>query len=96
MKSPYDLIRRPLITEKANLDKESLNAYHFEVPVTVDSQEIREAIEKVFEVKVLKVRTMIVRGKKRRIGRFQGQRPNWKKAIVTLKQGHSIDIFEGM
>ncbi|NOZ01684.1 MAG: 50S ribosomal protein L23 [Deltaproteobacteria bacterium] len=96
MKSPYDVIRRPLITEKANLDKDRLNAYHFEVPITVDSQEIREAVEKVFEVKVKKVRTMIMRGKKRRIGRFQGKRPNWKKAIVTLKEGQSIDIFEGV
>lgn len=96
MKSPFDVIRRPLITEKANLDKERWNAYHFEVPITVDSQEIREAVEKVFDVKVEKVRTMIVRGKKRRLGRFQGKRPNWKKAIVTLKQGQSIDIFEGL
>ena len=95
MKSPYDVIRRPLITEKANLDKERNQAYHFENPVTVDRQEVKEAVEKVFGVKVETVRTMIVRGKRKRMGRFAGQRPDWKKAIVTLKSGHKIDIFEG-
>jgi len=96
MKSLYDVIRRPLITEKANLDKEKLNAYHFEVDFEAGSQEIKESVEKVFKVKVKKVRTMIVHGKKRRLGRSQGQRPNWKKAIVTLSKGQRIDIFEGM
>ena len=95
MKSPYDVIRRPLITEKANLDKERNQAYHFEIPVTVDRQEVKEAVEKVFGVKVETVRTMIVRCKRKRMGRFAGQRPDWKKAIVTLKSGHKIDIFEG-
>lgn len=96
MKSPYDVIRRPLITEKANLAKERLNTYHFEVPLTVDRQEIREAIERVFQVKVADVRTMIVRGKVKRRGRNVGKRPNWKKAIVRLQEGHKIDIFEGL
>jgi large subunit ribosomal protein L23 len=96
MKSPFDVIRRPLITEKANLDKERRNAYHFEVPLTVDSQEIKEAVETVFKVTVLDVRTLVVRGKEKRLGRYIGKRPNWKKAIVTLKAGEKIDIFEGM
>jgi large subunit ribosomal protein L23 len=96
MKSPFDVIRRPLITEKANLDKERRNAYHFEVPVAVDSQEIRQAVEKVFGVTVMSVRTQIVRGKFKRLGRQVGKRPNWKKAIVTLKAGDKIDIFEGV
>jgi len=96
MKSPYDVIRRPLITEKANLDKERRNAYHFEVPVTVDRQEVKEAIERVFDVKVEDVRTIIVRGKMKRMGRFFGKRPDWKKAIVTLREGDTIDLFEGM
>ena len=96
MKSPYDVIRRPLITEKANLDKERRNAYHFEVPVTVDRQEVKEAIERVFDVKVEDVRTIICRGKMKRMGRFFGKRPDWKKAIVTLREGDKIDLFEGM
>lgn len=96
MKSPYDVIRRPLITEKANLDKERRNSYHFEVPLTVNSQEVKEAVERVFAVKVECVRTMIVRGKMKRLGRSRGKRPNWKKAIVTLKDGNKIDVFEGM
>ncbi|HOI10458.1 MAG TPA: 50S ribosomal protein L23 [Myxococcota bacterium] len=96
MKSPYDVIRRPLITEKANLDKERRNAYHFEVPVTVDRQEVKEAVERVFAVKVEDVRTITVRGKMKRMGRFFGRRPGWKKAIVTLREGDKIDLFEGM
>ena len=96
MKSPYDVIRRPLITEKANLDKEKNNSYHFEVPLTVNSQEVKEAVEHVFAVKVECVRTMIVRGKMKRLGRAMGKRPNWKKAVVTLKEGNKIDIFEGV
>ena len=96
MKSPYDVIRRPLITEKANLDKERNNAYHFEVPIKVDAQEVREAVEAAFKVKVEEVRTQIVRGKFKRLGKQIGKRPNWKKAIVTLRKGDKIDIFEGM
>lgn len=94
MKSPYDVIRRPLITEKANIDKERRNTYHFEVPLTVDRQEIRQAVEAVFHVHVEDVRTLVVQGKKRRLGRFLGRRPSWKKAIVTLREGDAIDIFE--
>lgn len=94
MKSAYDVIRRPLITEKANIDKERRNTYHFEVPLTVDRQEIRQAVEAVFHVHVEDVRTMVVQGKERRLGRFLGRRPSWKKAIVTLREGDAIDIFE--
>jgi large subunit ribosomal protein L23 len=96
MKSLFDVIRRPLITEKANLDKEVHNTYHFEVPVTVDRQEIKEAVEKVFQVHVEDVRTMVVRGKEKRMGRFLGRKPSWKKAIVTLREGDKIDLFEGI
>jgi len=96
MKSPFDVIRRPLITEKANIAKEKENTYCFEVPLTADRQEIREAIERVFNVKVESVRTQIVRGKFKRLGRHIGKRPNWKKAMVTLRAGDKIEIFEGM
>ena len=96
MKSPFDVIRRPLITEKANLDKEMRNTYHFEVASAVDRQEIREAVEAVFNVHVKDVRTQIVRGKEKRMGRFVGRKPSWKKAIVTLREGDTIDLFEGI
>ena len=94
MKSPYDMIRRPLITEKANIDKERRNTFHIEVPVTTNRQEIKEAVQVVFKVHVEGVRTQIVRGKEKRMGRFVGKRATWKKAIVTLKTGETIDIFE--
>lgn len=96
MKNPHDVIRRPLITEKANFDKERYNTYHFEVPLHVGRQEIREAVERVFSVKVEGVRTSVVRGRQKRVGKNVGRTPNWKKAVVTLKDGDSIDIFEGM
>jgi large subunit ribosomal protein L23 len=96
MKSAYDVLRSPIVTEKANLDKERRNCYHFVVPMKASRQEIKEAVEKVFNVKVEDVRVMIVRGKVKRIGRSRGKRPNWKKAIVQLKEGFSIDIFEGL
>jgi len=96
MKSPFDVIRRPIITEKANIDKDRRNSYHFEVPLKVGRQEIREAVEAVFQVKVEAVRTAIVRGKAKRVGKHVGRRPDWKKAIVTLREGDSIDLFEGV
>lgn len=96
MKSPFDVIRRPIITEKANIDKDRRNSYHFEVPLKVNRQEIREAVEAVFQVKVEAVRTAIVRGKAKRVGKHVGRRPDWKKAIVTLREGDSIDLFEGV
>lgn len=96
MKSPFDVIRRPIITEKANIDKDRRNSYHFEVPLKVGRQEIKEAVESVFQVKVEAVRTAIVRGKQKRVGRHVGRRPDWKKAIVTLREGDHIDLFEGV
>lgn len=96
MRSFYDVIRRPLITEKANIYKEARNTYLFEVPINVNKQEIRQAVEAVFNVKVESVRTCIVRGKIKRIGRFFGKRPNWKKAYVKLQKGYTIDIFQGV
>lgn len=96
MKSPFDVIRRPIITEKANIDKERRNTYHFEVPLKVGRQEVKEAVEAVFKVKVETVRTSIVRGKSKRVGRNVGRRPDWKKAIVTLNEGEVIDLFEGV
>lgn len=95
MKSPYDIIIRPIITEKVTRFKEKYNQVVFEVKPQANKKEIKECVEKIFNVKVEKVRTMIVRGKKRRVGVFEGRRPSWKKAIVTLRKGDKIEIFEG-
>jgi len=88
----YDLITYPLITEKSTIQAEELNKYSFRVKPQASRHDIKLAIEKAFSVKVVKVNTMMVRGKWRRI-RFQpGYAPNWKKAIVTLKAGEKIDL----
>lgn len=89
----YKLVARPVITEKGSMDQADRNAYHFRVPVDANKVEIRQAIEKVFEVKVTSVNTIKVRGKSRRRGWVAGQRPDWKKAMVTLGEGHTIDVL---
>lgn len=94
MKSFYDIIKRPLITEKAVMAKEILGRYSFEVALTASKPVVRKAVEDFFKVKVQDIHTMVIHGKKRRIGRYSGKRPNWKKAIVTLEKGQKIDIFE--
>lgn len=91
----YNIIKRPLITEKANDLKEAQNKYAFEVAMSANKIEIRKAVVALFKVDPVSVRTAIVRGKSKRIGRNIGRRPNWKKAIVTLPQGQEIDFFEG-
>lgn len=90
----YEIIKRPLITEKAVIAKENLGRYSFEVALEAGKYSIRQAVERMFKVKVEEVRTLIVRGKARRVGRYTGQRPNWKKAIVTLKKGQKIALFD--
>lgn len=92
----YKVLRRPHITEKANDLKDANNEYVFEVSTDANKIQVRQAIESLFNVKVAEVRTSIVRGKNKRVGRFIGRRSNWKKAFVTLKEGHAIDFFEGM
>jgi len=91
----YDIIVRPLITEKSSLLKESGNQYVFEVQRDANKIEIRKAVEKLFKVKVLSVHVTTMEGKKKRLGRFTGKKPDWKKAIVTLKPEDKITIFEG-
>ena len=93
IESLYRLIRRPVITEKASDDTATRNAYHFRVPVDAGKVEIRQAVERIFEVKVTAVNTLRVRGKARRRGWVSGQRPDWKKAMVTLAEGQTIDVF---
>ncbi|KPJ77962.1 MAG: 50S ribosomal protein L23 [Deltaproteobacteria bacterium SG8_13] len=91
----YDIIKRPLVTEKSNIQKETANQLTFEVDRRANRIEIRRAIEQIFRVKVASVRTMQVTGKVKRRGRILGKRRDWKKAIVTLRPGERIDFFEG-
>lgn len=95
MKNIYEVIKGPLVTEKSTNLKADQNKVVFKVDRKANKHEIKTAIEQIFKVKVTDVRTMIVQGKKKRYGRRFGQRPDWKKAIVTLKQGDTIDFFEG-
>ena len=92
---PHDIIIRPLITEKTNIQKEVSNQLSFEVNRHANRVDIRKAVETIFKVKVAGVRTMQVKGKKKRRGRIVGKQKDWKKAIVTLMPGERIDFFEG-
>jgi len=92
----YQVIREPHITEKSNLQKEAHNQVSFRVHKRTNKVEIRKAVERLFKKKVLDVKVMTVHGKKRRMGRNVGKRPDWKKAIVKLAPGESIEFFEGM
>ena len=89
------LIRRPVITERASDLQEDQNKYVFEVLCRANKVDIKRAIESMFDVEVTKVNTSKDHGKVKRLGRFHGHRPDWKKAVVTLADGHSIDLFEG-
>jgi len=94
--SLYQVLKRPLVTEKTNALRDTKNDYAFEVATNANKVEIRQAVETLFGVKVKSVRTAIVRGKYRRTRQGLGQRPNWKKAIVTLNEGQAIELFEGV
>ncbi len=94
MISPYQIIKKPLITEKGSMLREQSNKYIFEVDMRANKIEIKKAVEKAFKVKVLKVNTLIQHGKLRRVRRVQGRTPDFKKAIVTLKEGELISAFE--
>ncbi len=95
MKEPQSIIIRPLITEKTTQQKDDNHQYVFEVHRDANKIEIKSAVEQLFKVKVLKVRTINVLGKIKRLGRKYGKRPDWKKAIVTLKEVDRIEFFEG-
>ncbi len=90
-KTARDVIKRPLITEKS-MEGTTLNKYTFEVATWANKIEIRKAIETIFKVKVLKVNTLNVPGKMKRYGKFSGYAPDWKKAVVTLKDGDKIEL----
>ena len=91
----YDVLKKPKLTEKSGLLKEEFNQFVFEVDPKSNKVQIKESVEKAFKVEVEKVRTMNVTGKKKRLGRHQGKKSNWKKALITLKEGQTIEYFEG-
>ena len=89
----YRLIQKPVITEKATDDTARRNAYHFRVPLEANKVEVRQAVEKLFEVRVTGVNTARVRGKWRRRGWNAGNTQAWKRAMVTLREGDTIEIL---
>jgi len=89
----YSVVIRPLVTEKGTHQSESLNAYAFEVAPTANKAQIKQAIEKIYDVKVVDVRTANRKGKPRRTGRFSGKTRHWKKAVVELHEDNHIDLF---
>lgn len=90
------IIRRPIITEKSTIEREQENIVTFDVDPRATKLQIKSAVETLFSVGVLAVRTSRVKGKLRRSGRYAGYRPNWKKARVKLREGDSIEFFEGV
>ncbi|MBC7356996.1 LSU ribosomal protein L23P [Desulfacinum infernum DSM 9756] len=92
----YQILKRPLITEKSTAEKELLNKLHFEVDRRANKIEIKEAVERIFKVDVLEVRTIRMKGKTKRVGRWVTRTPDWKKAIVTIKPGQRVEFFEGV
>ncbi|HIE04210.1 MAG TPA: 50S ribosomal protein L23 [Candidatus Latescibacteria bacterium] len=96
MKDPHRIIVGPLITEKGKRLKDENNQYCFKVDRRANKIEIGKAVEELFGVHVLEVRTINVPSKPKRLGRYEGRRPGWKKAIVTLADGETIEIFEGV
>ncbi|MEL6185236.1 MAG: 50S ribosomal protein L23 [Myxococcota bacterium] len=93
MRPAHEILLRPRLTEKASALAETRSLVVFEVPVDANKSEIKNAVQSMFDVEVDRVRTMIVRGKIKRRGRFVGKRSNWKKAMVTLAEGQEIDVF---
>ena len=91
----YDVIKGPLITEKYDRVREKFRQYSFLVDKKATKHDVRRAVESQFKVGVTDVQTLIVRGKIKRVGKSIGQRPNFKKAVVTLKVGDKIELFEG-
>lgn len=96
MISQYEIIKRPVISEKTTLQKEKINQVTFEVDRRANRIEIKKAIEKIFSVGVDKVSTIQVKGKIKQRGKITGKRRDWKKAVVRLKPGAKIEFFEGV
>ena len=89
----YSIIIRPLVTEKGTHQSQALNAYAFEVAADANKSQIRQAVEKIYNVKVIEVRTANRKGKPRRTGKTFGKTRHWKKAVVVLSEEHHIDLF---
>jgi len=94
VKNARSIIIRPLVTEKGSQIREQENKYLFSVAMTANKIEIKRAVEDIFNVKVKSVKTATVHGKVKRLGVYEGKRPDWKKAVVTLEAGQTIDLFE--
>ena len=95
-KSPFSILRKPRITEKAAHASAESNCVIFDVHPKAGKLEIKNAVEKIFDVKVASVRTAQFKGKYKRVGKHQGIQPNFKKAYVSLKEGSTIDMIEGL
>jgi large subunit ribosomal protein L23 len=93
---PYQIIKRPLITEKGMRYNEEQNTVVFQVDPHANKLQIKQAVEALFHVTVLHVNTLNMQGKKRRVRFREGKRPDWKKAYVTLREGDTITFFEGV
>ncbi|RJQ48439.1 MAG: 50S ribosomal protein L23 [Nitrospiraceae bacterium] len=96
MRNVYDVLVGPLLTEKGTIMKEKDNKILFKVARDANKIEIKKAVEEVFKVKVDRVTTMNCKGKKKRMGKYEGKRSDWKKAIVALKEGEKLDFIEGV
>jgi large subunit ribosomal protein L23 len=94
IREPRSIVRRALVTEKGTRLREGHNEFLFEVARDANKIQIKKAVEAIFSVQVNSVRTLRVHGKPKRTGRFAGHRPDWKKAVVTLKKGQTIELFE--
>ena len=93
---PYKIIRKPLLTEKGTIQRDEENVYLFEVDRDASKDDVRSAVETIFNVKVTCVNTLIVRGKTRRVKNHVGKTRNFKKAYVRLAEGNSIDFYQGV
>jgi len=92
----HEVIRKPLVTEKSNIGREENNLVTLAVDPRANKHEIRRAVEELFEVSVIEVHTMRMPRKSRRVGKNVGRKPEWKKAMVRLAEGQTIEFFEGM
>ena len=88
-----DVVKRPLVTEKSERNRADARQFAFEIHRDATKIQVKQAVEKLFNVHVLAVRTAVIRGKNKRVGRSIGQRASWKKAIITLKEGEKIELY---
>lgn len=93
---PHEVIQRPIVTEKSTIARETGNVVTLAVDPRAGKHDVKAAVEALFDVKVLAVRTMRMPRKSRRVGKFIGKKPEWKKAIVELAEGQTIEFFEGV